>query len=1097
MTARVGLLGTFEVSNYGDLLFPLIAHSEIAHRRPDVEFIWLGPIGAASATWPTVVGLGPVRPERAEVVAGMCDALVCGGGDLIRDSDVAVGPSYGLTEADAQVWRPSGWFSSLGMMSSLGAVVLWNGVGVAEPVDGRAVTHGASYLSVRDRRSVAHLGDLTEQVEVVPDTVFLLDRLFPRDRLDSVFQELVGRVGIPESDYIVLQASSSVADMLDFEEIDRVAGKRRIVSVQIGPCHGDARAVGLARKHFGSRLTELPIPAHLEDIAAVICNADFFLGNSLHGGITSLVYETPFALFQFDAFSKREAVLEVAGVDSRPLVRDPRSIPTSVLSDSADWDRDRVVSTLDRHFDQLTGLIPADSRATDLGWHEHPDLLHLALERLPSPLVFGTQLEFAPIQPPEPPPDVGGMLSLLRSAKAERDELADPALPLLRELGRTRNTSDDYEQAFQAARALRELHHAAEMGWSEAVDRVGLMEEGLAAAETGWSEAVEQVAFLEGRVRSLEGLLSRVTKDLDYRTQVGERLEAQIIERSACWRDHVAGPPVGAAPVSPAYSEQYDGWMARTQSHSPVPSPPTETHTFSILTPVFNPPPHLLENCIRSVRSQTYGRWEMILMNISDAPHVDPICRRYSQLDPRIRIVTGPNLGISANTNVAASEAVGDWFVLLDHDDELAPHALASIAEALQGRDDVAFVYSDEDKIDESGRRSDPFFKPDWSPDLLRTVNYITHLQAVRRDLWERLGGLRPAYDGAQDYDLALRAGFEAGGALHIPDVLYHWRVHDESTAGDVGVKPYAHRAGRRALEDFVRNHAEGAVVEFGPGPTSHRVRYPVHSQSLSVIIPFKDRWDLTDACLTAIARTGTALPLEVLLIDNRSSDPVTHAKVLEWRERFEWVRALDYDEPFNFQKMNNWAVEQATGELLLFLNNDVEPIHEGWVEAMAEHAQRPEIGAVGARLFYPNGLVQHAGVFVGIGGYADHPWARLHPDTWTPAGPSYWTRNFLAVSAACLMVEREKFESVGGFDERFTIGGGDVALGLALHQAGYWNVMTPFARLVHHESVSRGTVVPDSDLRISEEVYGPIIQVGDPFANPNLALTDTSCSLR
>src|SRR5206468_8199241 len=250
--------------------------------------------------------------------------------------------------------------------------------------------------------------------------------------------------------------------------------------------------------------------------------------------------------------------------------------------------------------------------------------------------------------------------------------------------------------------------------------------------------------------------------------------------------------------------------------------------------------------------------------------------------------------------------------------------------------------------------------------------------------------------------------------------------------------------AGRRALQDFADNHVPGAWVEPGPAPTSHRLRYPLApaEHRLSIIVPFRDGAEVTDACLQSLARFPPALPFEVLLVDNGSVKPKTAEMVERWRRQWSWVDVLADDRPFNFQGLNNRAVARAEGDLVLFLNNDTELLHHGWAEAMAEHAARPEVGAVGARLFYPNGLVQHAGVAVGIGGFAEHPWARLHPAAFPDAGPSYWVRNFLSVTAACMMVERRKFEAVAGFDERFTVCGGDVDLGIRLHEAGYWNVM-------------------------------------------------------
>jgi GT2 family glycosyltransferase len=264
----------------------------------------------------------------------------------------------------------------------------------------------------------------------------------------------------------------------------------------------------------------------------------------------------------------------------------------------------------------------------------------------------------------------------------------------------------------------------------------------------------------------------------------------------------------------------------------------------------------------------------------------------------------------------------------------------------------------------------------------------------------------------------------------------------------------------------------------------------------VSVVVPFRDKAEVTDRCLRSLETTRGELPLELILVDNGSREPATQAAIAVWQARWPSACILRDDRPFNFQAINNAAASVAQGELLLFLNNDTEAIYGGWIEAMAEHAQRAEIGAVGARLFYPNGLVQHAGVAVGIGGFADHPWSGLHPDDSTPAGPSYWVRNFLGVTAACLMVDHRKFDQVAGFDERFTVCGGDVDLGLRLYEAGFWNVMTPFARLIHHESVSRDRIPPVNDEVESRRAYQRYLKGGDPFYNPNLTRADTSCRI-
>lgn len=592
------------------------------------------------------------------------------------------------------------------------------------------------------------------------------------------------------------------------------------------------------------------------------------------------------------------------------------------------------------------------------------------------------------------------------------------------------------------------------------------------------------------RVEELEKLVFQRGGSSDERTvQAFERLVG-----TEALRAQVAGPQVTGTPDDHLdyTAEDYSRWRASRQ----IPNAPDTGPKFSIIVPVFDPIAEHLVACIRSVREQTYSNWELVLVNVSQAPHVEPICTRFADLDPRIRVLRCENAGIAENTDVGVRASEGAWIVFLDHDDTLEPHALAALTHYIADHPDASLVYSDEDKLSPQGCFVDPFFKPDWSPDLLRNVNYVCHMVGVRRTLYDQVGGLRSGYSGAQDYDFVLRATAESLHVGHVADILYHWRQHPGSTASDVRFKPDAHSAGRRALQNFALRHLPGAWIEPGADWTTHRVRYPLRYEKVSIIIPFRDQPQLTDACLRSLAGSAPMLPIEVLLVSNQSQDEATFTSMRKWEEQFEWAKVLEFDEPFNFQRLNNWAAEKSEGTQLLFLNNDIEALHVGWLEALAEHAQRPDVGAVGPRLFYPDGLVQHAGVAVGIGGLADHPWSGQLPDAWTPAGPSYWTRDLLAVTAACLMVEHDKFDEVHGFDERFTVCGGDVDLCLRLRERGYWNVMTPFARLVHHESASREKNPPENDVRESLRAYAYYLAGGDPFFNANLTRSDRSCRI-
>ncbi|MFP2931205.1 glycosyltransferase, partial [Pyxidicoccus sp. 3LG] len=475
----------------------------------------------------------------------------------------------------------------------------------------------------------------------------------------------------------------------------------------------------------------------------------------------------------------------------------------------------------------------------------------------------------------------------------------------------------------------------------------------------------------------------------------------------------------------------------------------------------------------------------------STAPHVATVLREAAARNPRLRVLTCEHHeGISKALRTGLDAVRSEWVGFLEPDATLAPHALTEVVQALSAEPSLDVVYSDEDRLDAQGRRTEPFFKPDWSPDLLRSVHYVRHFLVARRQLLSTVGGVREGFDGAHDYDLMLRLSEATRGIGHVPKLLYHGRA---PTPG-----PQATDAGVRALREHLTRMGESAEVT-SPTPAQYRVRYPVRgTPKVSIIVPFKDRPDLLELLLPGLLERTTYRNFEVLLVSNNSTKPETFA-LLERLTDPRLVK-LTWDFPFNYPAINNWAAKQATGELLLFLNNDMEVVDPGWLEELVSQAQRPEVGAVGCKLLFPEGTVQHAGVVVGVTGMAGHPFWRL-PDgpIATPFGHSEWTRNWLSVTSACVIFRRAVFEELKGFDERFQVCGSDIEIGLRLNQRGLRVVYTPHARLIHHESASRrADAVPEADYWWSYVAYRPWLGVkGDPFYNPNLTLMGTDCALR
>lgn len=513
----------------------------------------------------------------------------------------------------------------------------------------------------------------------------------------------------------------------------------------------------------------------------------------------------------------------------------------------------------------------------------------------------------------------------------------------------------------------------------------------------------------------------------------------------------------------------------------------------SIVVPVYRTPVPVLTQCIDSVTAQIYPDWELCLAEDgSDDPELTTALHDFAKRDPRIHITTLPrNRGISAATNEALRLASGDYIAFLDHDDQLADFALWEVVRAINAMPETDIFYSDEDKIDENGSRYDAFFKPDWSPDLFLSCNYICHFVVMKHALLRRLAGLNEQYEGSQDYEFLLRATELTQQIRRIPKILYHWRAIPGSAANDSADKPHASGAGKQALASYVTRVAPGASVEEVKS-CRYRVRYPIAGNPrVTILVPTNGHKNLFRTAIEDVLDKTSYKNYEILLIDN-SRDTRVERYAARMESRKAPVRYLDCrNQPFNFSAMNNEAVRRTVSPYVLFLNDDITVIAPDWMAAMLEHAQRPEIGAVGAQLWYPNDRIQHAGVIMGLYGNCSHAFKNL------PAGqPHYFdfselVRNCSAVTAACLLLAREKFIEVGGFDEQnLAVAFQDVDLCLKLLDRGYRNLYTPYARLYHHESATKTEeekIPHPAEDNFMKTKWAKYI-ADDPYYNPNLA---------
>lgn len=525
----------------------------------------------------------------------------------------------------------------------------------------------------------------------------------------------------------------------------------------------------------------------------------------------------------------------------------------------------------------------------------------------------------------------------------------------------------------------------------------------------------------------------------------------------------------------------------------------------SVAVPVFHTGEKFLREMIESVQAQTYANWELCIVNAS--PDDETVCRildEYAAADNRIAYKNlEENLGIGANTNKAFEMAAGDYIALLDHDDLLAPDAFYEAALRIEA-EAPGIIYTDEDKV--SGDElvhTQPHFKPDFNPDLLRANNYICHLLIVKRELVQKVGGFREGFDGAQDHDFILRCTECASKISHIPRILYHWRTHSQSTADNPLSKQYAYEAGVKAVRESLERCGLTGRVSQSLDHGFYKVEYDFTGEPLvSVIIPNKDNKDTLKTCIDSVLGKSTYKNIEIIIVENNSetAEIFEYYKELEQNER---IRVIKWEQDFNYSAINNFAVKYANGEYLLFLNNDIEVITPSWIEGLLGNAARSDVGAVGCKLNYPDKTIQHAGIIVGIGGIAGHAFLNMPANRTGYLHRASTQMDVSAVTAACMMMRKSVFEEVGGFEERLSVAFNDVDFCLRIGQKGYLIVYDAYVEMYHYESKTRGAEDTDekarrfyTEIEFMRTRWMKLLKSGDPCYNPNLTLSKHNYSI-
>ena len=529
--------------------------------------------------------------------------------------------------------------------------------------------------------------------------------------------------------------------------------------------------------------------------------------------------------------------------------------------------------------------------------------------------------------------------------------------------------------------------------------------------------------------------------------------------------------------------------------------------TISVVVPMYNTEKVFFKELIESLKNQTYSKWELCLADGSEVPN--ELLKDYID-DDRIKYsFLNSNLGISENTNKAIEMATGDFIGFLDHDDLLSQDALYEVVKAINEEKNVDFIYTDEDKIDENKERFEPYFKPDFSPETLECNNYITHFVVVKKVLLKEVGMLNSKFNGAQDFDFVLRATEKAENIVHIPKVLYHWRVHRGSTANVADAKPYAFEAGIKVVEEHLKRMNKAGDVQNGQDiPGIYRINYKViGNPKVSILIPNRDNVKLLKEAVSSILELTSYSNYEIVIIENGSTDKETF-KYYDLIKDKTNVKILKFDEDtdeFNYSKLINLGVKNVDGEFVLQLNNDIKIISKDWLDIMVGYSQQKEIGAVGGRLYYEDKTIQHAGIIVGLSGIAGNMLVNLPYGERAYFGRESATRNVAAVTGACLLCRRELYEEVGYMDEElFKVAFNDVDFCLKLMEKGYRNVYVPYVELYHYESKTRGyEYSKEKEERFNRESdnfkskWKEILEKGDPYYNINFTRETCNYDIR
>ena len=1083
MKYNIAICGTFNVENYGDVMFPEIFKRAMEKRGLDFDLFLISPGSTCEKTLAPgakVYSIGELNEIHKK---HPLDAIIIGGGALIHYNRISIKLENNDYFSNYNIH--DSWYTPIAFAAIHGIKVLFNlpQVPYNFPKSTAKITQNAfnlaDYISVRDKKSAEYIKEIfsdhgknTPEVSVYPDSVCCMSELISGEYLKSIRSDIIDFDG----DYAVLQFNpqkpeSEDPDLLRAIKLLNKSGMR-VLLLPLGYTHNDATVLKEFNNKYGNLCFIIEKKLDIFEMASVLAGCKIYIGASFHGAITAIAYENAAISYNYiTPKTKNTEIFKMSNIGD--FVADNADDVCKILDGYLNGKLtfkpqiNRVISQVNEHFDKIFKLI----NEKDKNKYSVDDFFAPLIELLPDNAYLENRVDCLTATAEMTDTHVKNLENILNDYKKfniEKDEKIKELTDSNKKLKeRYLEVLGNYETVFNSYNEISNSFF-----W-RLTSPARKMSQKFKNCLSHNKKLLEIAIFAKGFFR--HGINGGKTSLSNYR-------KLAYVNPTASHRFMKLELPKNIIDEQRSYKFNKD-------------------ITFSILVPLYNTPMDFLEQMIDSVQEHSYQKWELCLADGSDDKHnyVQKYCEKLAKKDKRIKYKKLiENKGISDNTNECINMATGNYIALFDHDDILEHTVLFEYMIAICNKN-ADFIYCDEDKFNEfGGELYDENYKPDFAVDNLRSNNYICHFTVFDRELLKECGLFRKQFDGSQDHDLILRLTEKAKNIVHIPKILYHWRVSAASVASDPYAKPYTINAGIQAVKEHLnRVGLSGTVESTVMHPNIYRIKYDIIGNPLvSIIIPNYNHVKELSRCIDSIVNRTTYKNYEIIIVEN-NSDKETF-EYYDTLKKYNNIKVVVYKpkDGFNYSAINNYGVRFANGEHYILLNNDVEVITPEWIEEMLMYSQREDVGAVGAMLYYPDDTIQHAGVTIGVLTLAGHNFKHYPRGSCGYFGRAGYQQNVSAVTAACLMVSAQVYDEVGGLEESFAVAFNDIDFCMKIRKAGYLIVFTPFAELYHYESISRGNdETPEKRARFVSEVeqfqnkWAKELKQGDPYYNPNLTL--------